>query len=79
MKRWANWIMILVKQDRRQAEESRRMALVFDAEGFDARLRDRGLSHDVLAAAAGRWAGGRARGPEAALVHARSRGAGAEI
>jgi len=45
-----------VKQDRRHARRggcSQAMALFFDAEWFDARLGERGLSRAVLAAAAG--------------------------
>ena len=45
-----------MKQDRRQCGASlgaEAMALFFDAEWFDARLGERGLSRDVLAAAAG--------------------------
>src|SRR5579862_8133772 len=41
-----------VKQDRRQTG-ARAMALFFDADWFDARLEERGLSREVMAAAAG--------------------------
>jgi len=46
----------MVKQDRRQSgsgEGERAMALFFDADWFDARLGDRGISREVLAAGAG--------------------------
>ncbi len=46
----------MVKQDRRQSrsgESERAMALFFDAAWFDARLRDRGISREVLAVGAG--------------------------
>jgi hypothetical protein len=49
-------ILELVKQDRRQFSAGS-MALFFDAEWFDARLGERGLSRTVLAAAAGMSAG----------------------
>ncbi len=42
----------MVKQDRRQIR-AETMALFFDAAWFDARLGERGLSRDILAAAAG--------------------------
>jgi len=42
----------LVKQDPRHTDRTP-MALFFDAAWFDARLGERGLSRDVLAAAAG--------------------------
>jgi hypothetical protein len=45
--------LIKVKQDRRQPAEGERMALFFDAEWFDARLGERGLSRRVMAAATG--------------------------
>jgi hypothetical protein len=44
--------LIKVKQDRRQADPEP-MALFFDTQWFDARLGERGLSRQVLAAAAG--------------------------
>lgn len=44
--------LITVKQDRRHLE-AEAMALFFDADWFDARLGERGLSRDVLAAATG--------------------------
>lgn len=45
-------IVSSVKQDPRQIG-TKAMALFFDAEWFDARLRERGLSRSVMAAAAG--------------------------
>lgn len=45
-------ILITVKQDRRQSP-AEAMALFFDAQWFDERLAARGLSRQVLAAAAG--------------------------
>jgi len=42
----------MVKQDRRQIS-AETMALFFDAVWFDARLAERGLSRDILAAAGG--------------------------
>jgi transcriptional regulator with XRE-family HTH domain len=45
-------IPITVKQDRRHAG-LQAMALFFDGEWFDARLGERGLSREIMAAAAG--------------------------
>jgi transcriptional regulator with XRE-family HTH domain len=45
-------VPIAAKQDRRQ-RRGEAMALFFDADWFDARLAERGLSRAVLAAAAG--------------------------